>query len=160
EVLDAEVVQREVGRVPAREVAAAATQVAEVARCDIAPRREHVGLRNVLGEVVEVVPAVVLLGVLGLDVEQGEQDPLHFHGGQPTPITILASEMRAFRCLCDAKTLRMRGCALRGVWSTGHPSPSWSKSCRTWCPNRGRWWCTSRRLLSTIPTSSSSRTST
>ena len=51
------------GGCPPVSVAPTATERLEITRGDVALGREHVGLRHVLGHVVEVVPAVVLLGL-------------------------------------------------------------------------------------------------
>ena len=65
---------------PARQVAAATSERLEITRRDVALVHEHVGLRHVLRNVIEVVPTVVLLGLLRRDVEHGEQDSGDFHG--------------------------------------------------------------------------------
>ena len=54
-------------------------EVAEVAGRHVAAPEGHVGLRHVLGHVVEVVPAVVLLGQLRRHVEEREQHTVNLH---------------------------------------------------------------------------------
>ena len=119
--------------------------VLQVTGRDVALRGEHVGLRDVLGEVVEVVPPVVLLGVLRLDLEHREQDPLHFHAVKLRPPSFW--RQTTDRCpltpngrglACDRASGAVSGVRTTGVGGRGGGARPGAGPGRRRRPRRGR----------------------
>ena len=145
EVVATEGVDREVRRVPAGERAPTTAELLEISGGDVPLGREHVGLRHVLGHVVEVVPAVVLLGLVTRDVEQWQtgfrQLPWRGHAttrqgcGQPSSVATVPDDES-----CTLPGLRTTRERRRG----GGPRPG-TQSGRSADPHRGRGAQLSRR---------------